>query len=91
MTTLFEADTSKTGCAVKPTNLPRGNGVAVNGVVVPRESIARETQNHPADKPIDAWQAAARALVIRELLLQEARRLELAPARALGRSQVPTV
>ena len=32
-------------------------------------------QNHPAEKPILAWQAAARALVVRELLLQESRRL----------------
>jgi peptidyl-prolyl cis-trans isomerase C len=49
--------------------------VSVNGVTIPRETIARETQNHPAAKPLAAWQAAARALVIRELLLQEARRL----------------
>ena len=37
--------------------------------------IAREAQNHPAEKPILAWKAAARALVVRELLLQEADRL----------------
>ena len=49
--------------------------VSVNGVAIPRETIARETQHHPAAKPLAAWQAAARALVIRELLLQEARRL----------------
>jgi peptidyl-prolyl cis-trans isomerase C len=49
--------------------------VSVNGIVIPREAIARETQHHPAAKPIAAWQAAARALVVRELLLQEARRL----------------
>lgn len=49
--------------------------VNVNGVTIPRHAIARETQNHPATKPYAAWQAAARALVIRELLLQEARRL----------------
>jgi peptidyl-prolyl cis-trans isomerase C len=55
--------------------LPRPKAVSVNGIVVPRDAIARETQHHPADKPILAWQAAARALVIRELLLQEARRL----------------
>jgi peptidyl-prolyl cis-trans isomerase C len=54
---------------------PGPKTVSVNGIVVPREAIARETQHHPADKPIVAWQAAARALVIRELLLQEARRL----------------
>ncbi len=55
--------------------------VSVNGIVIPRDAIARETQHHPADKPMAAWQSAARALVIRELLLQEARRLgiEVAP------------
>ena len=53
--------------------------VSVNGVAIPRASIAREVQHHPAGKPIAAWQAAARALVIRELLLQEARRLGLRP------------
>jgi peptidyl-prolyl cis-trans isomerase C len=36
-------------------------------------------QHHPAAKPIMAWQQAARALVIRELLLQRARHLGLTP------------
>jgi peptidyl-prolyl cis-trans isomerase C len=36
-------------------------------------------QHHPADKPVVAWQLAARALVIRELLLQEARRIGVTP------------
>src|SRR5512143_4313507 len=40
--------------------------VSVNGVVIPRDAIAREVQNHPSSKPIEAWQSAARALVIRE-------------------------
>ncbi|AMN41531.1 peptidylprolyl isomerase [Rhodoplanes sp. Z2-YC6860] len=52
--------------------------VSVNGVVISRDAIAREIQNHPADKPLAAWQSAARALVVRELLLQEARRLRIA-------------
>jgi peptidyl-prolyl cis-trans isomerase C len=52
--------------------------VSVNGVVISRDDIARELQNHPADKPSFAWQDAARALVVRELLLQEARRREIA-------------
>ena len=52
--------------------------VSVNGVVISRDDIARELQNHPADKPSFAWQDAARALVVRELLLQEARRQEIA-------------
>lgn len=55
--------------------LPKPKTISVNGVVISREAIAREVQNHPAEKPILAWQAAARALVVRELLLQETARL----------------
>lgn len=51
--------------------------VTVNGVVVSRKAIAAEVQNFPARNPGDGWRAATRALVIRELLLQEARRLEV--------------
>ncbi len=54
--------------------------VRVNGTTIAREAIVREMQHHPAEKPIAAWQAAARALAIRELLLQRARHLGLAPA-----------
>jgi peptidyl-prolyl cis-trans isomerase C len=71
-------------------SLPRPKTVSVNGIVIPREVIAREVQNHPAEKPILAWQAAARALVVRELLLQESRRLNIAAAPlrdAEGRSE----
>ncbi len=65
-------------CAVhQPSALPKPAVVSVNGVVVARAAIAREAQNHPAEKPILAWQAAARALVLRELMLQEARRLAI--------------
>lgn len=53
--------------------------VCVNGVTIARETIVREMQHHPAPKPIAAWQQAARALVIRELLLQRARAINLAP------------
>jgi len=49
--------------------------VSVNGAVIPRDTIAREVQHHPAAKPIEAWLSAARALVVRELLLQQARRI----------------
>ncbi|MGE0768511.1 MAG: peptidylprolyl isomerase [Hyphomicrobiaceae bacterium] len=59
--------------------MTRSKPVSVNGVAISRAEIARETQHHPASKPTDAWQAAARALVVRELLLQEARRLQIAP------------
>lgn len=49
--------------------------VSVNGVVIDPARIAREMQHHPSDEPMNAWTSAARALVIRELLLQEAHRL----------------
>ena len=62
-------------CSVTNT-LPKPKTISVNGKVIPREVIAREVQNHPAEKPILAWQAAARALVVRELLLQESERLK---------------
>jgi len=54
--------------------------VSVNGVIISHDEIAREAQNHPAQSPVEAWQAAARALVIRELLLQEASRLDVSAA-----------
>jgi peptidyl-prolyl cis-trans isomerase C len=53
--------------------------VSVNGVTIRHDEISREAQNHPAPTPIAAWTAAARALVVRELLLQEARRNGLEP------------
>jgi len=60
--------------------IPAGKpaAVSVNGVTIARDAIQREMQHHAAGKPIAAWQQAARALVIRELLLQEARRLSVA-------------
>jgi peptidyl-prolyl cis-trans isomerase C len=78
-------------CSVTNT-LPKPKTISVNGTVIPREVIAREVQNHPAEKPILAWQAAARALVVRELLLQESMRLgiEAEPLRdPEGRSETP--
>jgi peptidyl-prolyl cis-trans isomerase C len=69
------AMTTSTTCAVRDNILPSAKGVRVNGVSIPRDLIAREVQNHPAKNPAAAWTAAARALVVRELLLQEARRL----------------
>ncbi len=70
---------SSHGCSVRPTISSKQPLVSVNGVVISRAAISRETQNHPASKPIEAWLAAARALVIRELLLQEAKRLAIVP------------
>jgi peptidyl-prolyl cis-trans isomerase C len=53
--------------------------VSVNGVVIAHDLISRETQNHPASNPVSAWAAATRALVVRELLVQEASRIGLCP------------
>ena len=66
-------------CSVH-TNIPAGKPmpVSVNGVTIARDAIVREMQHHPATKPLQAWQNAARALVVRELLLQRARALDIA-------------
>lgn len=66
-------------CAAHTTELPERLPITVNGVTIPHDAVAREVQHHPASKPLAAWRSAARALVVRELLLQEARRLEIAP------------
>jgi peptidyl-prolyl cis-trans isomerase C len=51
--------------------------VTVNGVTISRKAIAAEVQNFRARNPGEGWRAATRALVIRELLRQEARRLDV--------------
>ncbi len=53
--------------------------VFVNGVAIPETAIAQEAQNHRAPSGPEARAAAARALAIRELLLQRARALGLEP------------
>src|SRR6266567_1783975 len=51
--------------------------VAVNEAVIASADIAREVQNHEGASPIIAWEAATRALVVRELLSQRALALGL--------------
>jgi len=51
--------------------------VKLNGVVLPPHMIAAEAQHHPAKNPAAAFQAAARALIIRTLLLEEANRRDI--------------
>jgi peptidyl-prolyl cis-trans isomerase C len=51
--------------------------VSVNGVTIPRAAIANEAQHHPAPSPGASMRAATEALVVRELLLQEARRRDI--------------
>ncbi len=53
------------------------NQVSVNGAEIPEPAILAEMQHHPAASAGDAMRAAAAALAVRELLLQEARRIGL--------------
>jgi len=53
--------------------------IIVNGAEISESAIAAETQNHEAETMFQAREDAARALVVRELLLQEARRLGYVP------------
>lgn len=55
--------------------------ITVNGELIPSAAIAAEAQHHnaPSDKPGFAWRAAARALAIRALMLQQAAKLGLDP------------
>jgi peptidyl-prolyl cis-trans isomerase C len=62
-----------------PKALPERGEISVNGAILPHDLIAAEAQNHAAASPALAFAEAAKALAIRELLLQEARRIGLAP------------
>jgi peptidyl-prolyl cis-trans isomerase C len=82
------------GCGGGPEPLipppPTFGEVRVNGVEIAPEAIAQEIQHHPAPDAETAWTEAARALAVRELLLQEARRrgLEAEPEQdEAGRSE----
>jgi peptidyl-prolyl cis-trans isomerase C len=70
------------GCGGGPEPLlpppPTFGEVRVNGVEILPEDIAQEIQHHPAPDAETAWVEAARALAVRELLLQEARRAGIA-------------
>ena len=69
------------GCSGGPEPLmpppPTFGEVRVNGVEISPEAIAQEIQHHPAPDAETAWVEAARALAVRELLLHEARRLDV--------------
>ena len=57
-------------CSIKAQLAGARTKVSVNGIVIPHDLISREAQNHPAKSPVAAWTEAARALAVRELLLQ---------------------
>lgn len=88
MVTLFKAEMQNTDegyvkkqeidTRIPPKAKPVFNKISVNGVTIPESDVLQEAQNHPANNPGEALQEAARALVVRELLWQEAQRLQLA-------------
>lgn len=59
--------------------LHKSSDITVNGTVIPWSTVSEEAQNHGArsGKWTDAWRSAARAVVIRELLLQRAKSISL--------------
>ncbi|MFA0813301.1 peptidylprolyl isomerase [Microbulbifer epialgicus] len=65
-------ETGGCGGGQAPKSMPAFAPVRVNGVEIGAEDIAREMQHHPAESGEAAWHSAARALAIKELLLQEA-------------------
>lgn len=58
--------------------------IQVNTTTITEAALAAEVQHHPAATFEAAREEAARALVVRELLLQEAMRLELEPSDAVA-------
>jgi peptidyl-prolyl cis-trans isomerase C len=54
--------------------------IVVNDAVITAREVAAEMQHHPADTAGEAWEAAARALVVRRLLLDAARTAGIAGA-----------
>lgn len=57
--------------------------VIVGGREIPVAAIAAEAQYHPAHDADTAWAAAAEALVVKQLLLDEAERLGISPGQAM--------
>ncbi|WP_198370184.1 peptidylprolyl isomerase [Roseomonas rosulenta] len=52
--------------------------IVVNGTAITARDVAAEMQHHPAPSPETAWTEAARALIVRRLLLDAARDAALA-------------
>jgi len=77
MATLIDKSMPKlaSGETVKVDPKPKSPEIYVNGVEITLEDIQQEVQNHEAETAKDAYLSAARALVIRELLLQKAQGL----------------
>ena len=76
---------------IPPKARPVLEAVSVDGVEISQEAILAEAQNHPGANPGEAVRRAARALVVRQLLLGEARRLGIeADPEPLGEGRMET-
>lgn len=76
---------------IPPPAKPILAAVSVNGIAIDEARIMAEAQHHPADNPGQALIAATKALVVRELLLQEARARDIsAEAETLDNGSVET-
>ncbi len=62
---------------VPPKARPVMAEISVGDVAIAEDDVLKEAQNHPAKNPGDALFEAARALVVRELLWQQAQRLDV--------------
>jgi peptidyl-prolyl cis-trans isomerase C len=71
--------TDKVKVPRRPAALPISS-VSINGAEISADAIQAEAQHHPAANPGEALAEAARALAVRELLLQRARALGIAAA-----------
>jgi peptidyl-prolyl cis-trans isomerase C len=74
----------------RPGPRPSFPRIVVDGVVIDRKAIAAEMQNHPGGDAAEALREAATALIVRQVLLAEARRLGIAAtqeADAAGRRE----
>ena len=74
------AATDTTGRKEPRSSRPTVPRITVDGVVIDRKAIAAEMQNHPGDDAAEALREAATALIVREVLLGEARRLGIVAA-----------
>ncbi len=77
MVTLFDANSGVLPAGkVKvpaPPAADQGVPITVNGVEISADAVRAEAQHHQADTPSEAFAQAAQALVVKELLLQEAK------------------
>lgn len=63
--------------------------VSVNNVVISEQAILKEMQYHPAGSRDQAYQLAARALVVKELLLQQAAQKGIGETTEMSDSETP--